>query len=211
MNSSGMNTAISERLIDSTVKPTSRAPRSAAAKRSMPSSMWREVFSSTTMASSTTKPVATVSAISDRLLSEKPRIHITPKVPSSETMVATAGMKVARALRRNRLTTSTTRRIEMPSVTSTSCSEARIEWVRSDATSSEMSLGSASSSEGSRSRTASTVSITLAPACSVISTITAGRPLNSPMVLMFSTPSLTSATSDSRTAASPRQATTRLR
>ena len=63
----GMNTAISDTLIDSTVKPTSRAPRSAAWKRGMPASMWREMFSSTTMASSTTKPVAMVSAISDRL------------------------------------------------------------------------------------------------------------------------------------------------
>jgi hypothetical protein len=70
--------------------------------------MWRLVFSSTTMASSTTKPVATVSAISDRLLSEKPSRYITPKVPSSDTTVATAGMMVARALRRNTLTTSTT-------------------------------------------------------------------------------------------------------
>ena len=33
----------------------------------MPSSRWRVMFSTTTMASSTTKPVATVSAISDRL------------------------------------------------------------------------------------------------------------------------------------------------
>ena len=63
----GMNTAISDRLIDSTVKPTSRAPCSAASQRRMPASMWRVMFSSTTIASSTTKPVATVSAISDRL------------------------------------------------------------------------------------------------------------------------------------------------
>ncbi len=65
--SSGMNTAISEKLIDTTVKPTSRAPLSAACIGRMPFSMWRETFSSTTMASSTTKPVATVSAISERL------------------------------------------------------------------------------------------------------------------------------------------------
>ena len=32
----GRNTAISDRLIDTTVKPTSRAPRSAACKRGMP-------------------------------------------------------------------------------------------------------------------------------------------------------------------------------
>ena len=108
MNSSGMNTATSDRLIDSTVKPTSRAPSSAALKRSMPASMWRLVFSSTTMASSTTKPVATVSAIRLRLFSEKPSRYITPKVPSSDTTVATAGMMVARTLRRKALTTSTT-------------------------------------------------------------------------------------------------------
>ena len=63
-----MNTAISDRLIDSTVKPTSFAPSSAASRGGTPASMWRDVFSRTTMASSTTKPVAMVSAISDRLL-----------------------------------------------------------------------------------------------------------------------------------------------
>ena len=62
-----MNTATSDRLIDSTVKPTSRAPSSAACEARHAASMWREMFSSTTMASSTTKPVAMVSAISDRL------------------------------------------------------------------------------------------------------------------------------------------------
>ncbi len=65
----GRNTATREMLIDSTVKATSRVPRIVASSRDMPPSMWRETFSSTTMASSTTKPVATVSAISDRLLS----------------------------------------------------------------------------------------------------------------------------------------------
>ena len=41
MSSSGMNTATSERLIDSTVKPISREPLSAASNGGMPSSMWR--------------------------------------------------------------------------------------------------------------------------------------------------------------------------
>ena len=63
----GMNTAIREMLIEVTVNPTSRAPRRAACSFGMPSSTWREIFSSTTIASSTTKPVATVSAIRDRL------------------------------------------------------------------------------------------------------------------------------------------------
>ena len=63
----GMKTAISDRLIETTVKPTSREPFSAASIRDMPASRWRVTFSSTMIASSTTKPAAMVSAISDRL------------------------------------------------------------------------------------------------------------------------------------------------
>ena len=64
----GMKTATSETLIEITVKETSRAPRRAASKGATPRSIWRETFSSMTTASSTTKPVAMVSAISERLL-----------------------------------------------------------------------------------------------------------------------------------------------
>ena len=207
MNSSGINTATSDRLIDSTVNPTSRAPSSAALKRSMPASMWRLVFSSTTMASSTTKPVATVSAIRLRLFRLKPIKYITPKVPSSDTTVATAGMKVARTLRKKALTTSTTSAIEISSVTSISCSEARIELVLSDATCTSTSGGNCARSSGSSARTPSTVAITLASGWRVTSTTTAGWPLNRPSVLVFSTPLLTSATSLNRIAAPLRQAT----
>ncbi len=48
-----------------------------------------------TMASSTTKPVAMVSAISVRLLIEKPARYITPKVPISDSGTATLGIRVA--------------------------------------------------------------------------------------------------------------------
>ena len=41
IRSSGMNTAISEKLIDSTVNPISRDPLSAASNGASPSSMWR--------------------------------------------------------------------------------------------------------------------------------------------------------------------------
>ena len=63
----GTKTAISERLMDSTVKPTSPAPRNAACIRVLPASMCRVTFSRTTIASSTTNPVEIVSAISDKL------------------------------------------------------------------------------------------------------------------------------------------------
>ena len=67
MSRMGRNTATSETLIESTVKPISRAPCSAASRGFMPASTWRMMFSSTTMASSTTKPVLMVRAVSDRL------------------------------------------------------------------------------------------------------------------------------------------------
>ena len=69
MNMMGTNTATSEMLIESTVKAISREPASAACSALLPPSMWRAMFSSTAMASSTTKPVAMVSAMSERLSS----------------------------------------------------------------------------------------------------------------------------------------------
>ena len=62
-----MNTAISDRLIEITVKLTSALPSSAASRTCMPPSTCRTMFSSTTTASSTTKPVAMVNAMSERL------------------------------------------------------------------------------------------------------------------------------------------------
>ena len=67
MNKMGVNTATREMEMDITVKPTSRAPRRAARNGLSPISRRRTIFSSTTMASSTTKPVDTVSAMSERL------------------------------------------------------------------------------------------------------------------------------------------------
>jgi hypothetical protein len=62
-----MNTAISDNVIDTMVKPISPAPLSAAWKGDAPSSTWRTTFSITTTASSTTKPTAIAKAISERL------------------------------------------------------------------------------------------------------------------------------------------------
>jgi hypothetical protein len=70
MNSRGRNTAVSDSVIETTVNDTSRAPSNAACMADFPISRWRTMFSSTTIASSTTKPTASVSAMSDRLSSE---------------------------------------------------------------------------------------------------------------------------------------------
>jgi hypothetical protein len=123
---SGMNTATSERVIESTVKPISPAPASAAAKGPLPCSRYRVMFSITTIASSTTKPVEMVSAMSERLSRLYPIRYMTPKVPMSDSGTATLGMMASRGLRRNANTTRMTRMTEMMSDRSTSCTDARI-------------------------------------------------------------------------------------
>ena len=60
-----MNTATSDTVIERIVKPISDAPSSAACSGFFPISMWRTMFSSITMASSTTKPTDSVRAMSE--------------------------------------------------------------------------------------------------------------------------------------------------
>ena len=89
------------------------------------------MFSSMTMASSTTKPTEIVSAISDRLSRLKPTRYMIAAVPISASGTVTLGISVAGTLRRNTKITITTSAIESTSVNSTSCTEARIVCVRS--------------------------------------------------------------------------------
>ena len=103
-----MNTTASAMFIDSRVGPTSPAPRKAASVGVAPSSMWREMFSSTTMASSTTSTAATIRAISDSVLSEKPSSQMMPSAPNSETGIASVGISAARQSPRKASTTNTT-------------------------------------------------------------------------------------------------------
>ena len=174
MKSSGTKTATSDTLIEVTVKPTSRAPCSAARKGGMSRSMWRAMFSTTTMASSTRKPIDTIKAINDSVSSEKPMTCIIAKVPISETGIARLGIKVARALRRNRNTTSTTSAMASISVSWVSCSEARMPGARSSCTLSEALCGNWLSSVAMRSRMPAMVSMTLAPLLALITRSTAG-------------------------------------
>ena len=67
MNSSGISTATSDTVSEMIVKPICSAPFTAASSGFAPRSMWRLMFSNMTIASSTTKPVAMVSAIRLRL------------------------------------------------------------------------------------------------------------------------------------------------
>jgi hypothetical protein len=107
------------------------------------------MFSSTTIASSTTKPVAMVSAISERLSRLKPSRYMPLKVPMSETGTTTAGTSAARTSPSARNTTKVTSPTASKSVHLVSRSEARMVALRSDTMVKFTSLGSAAWSCGS--------------------------------------------------------------
>ena len=131
MNSTGMKTAASESVMDMMVKPISLDPFNAAAKGGSPASMCRTMFSSITMASSTTKPTHSVSAMSDRLSRLYPSRYITANVPISDKGTARLGMTVAERLRRNRKITSTTSATVSFNVNFTSFTDSRMDCERS--------------------------------------------------------------------------------
>ena len=93
--------------------------------------MLRSTFSTTTMASSTTMPMASTSPNRLSALIEKPNRCITAKVPTTDTGTASSGMMEARQVCRNRITTSTTSRIASSSVWTTDSIDARTNCVGS--------------------------------------------------------------------------------
>ncbi len=201
MNSSGISTAISEKVREISVKPICRAPLSAASSGVAPSSRWRAMFSSMTMASSTTKPVAMVRAISVRLFTEKPARYITPKVPTRDSGTAMEGISVALTRRRNRKVTITTRAMASISSCCTSRTEARMVWVRSVSTITSRPAGRLAVIFGSSSWMRSTTSMTLAPGWRWMFSSTAWFWLAQAARRSFSAPSTMVATSFRRSAA----------
>ena len=69
-----------------------------AASGGNPASSWRSTFSTTTIASSTTRPIASTMPSRLSMFSEKPQTSITASVATSETGIAIVGMMVARQL-----------------------------------------------------------------------------------------------------------------
>ena len=80
-----------------------------ASRGDIPCSMWCSTASTTTIASSTTRPIASTRPNSDRVLIEKPSNGKNAKVPTSETGTASSGIKVARQPCRKMKTTMMTR------------------------------------------------------------------------------------------------------
>src|SRR5260370_21641751 len=127
------------------------------------------MFSSITMASSTTKPTAMVKAIKDRLSRLKLSTNIIATVPSSASGTVTPGMIVAQTVRKNRKITSTTSTMVIISVISTSLTEALMVVVRLATVSTLMEGGTEANACGSSASTWSTASMTFAPGCLNIS------------------------------------------
>ena len=96
-----------------------------------PSWMLRSTFSTTTMASSTTMPMASTRPNNDRALIEPCTMFITAKVPTMETGTASSGMIDARHVCRKRITTSTTNANASSSVWTTASMESRTKTVGS--------------------------------------------------------------------------------
>src|SRR3990167_938754 len=131
MNAVGMNTAHSTSVVATIGPVTSRIACCVASTGDLPSAMLRSTFSTTTMASSTTMPMASTSPNSDSAFSEKPNRCMTAKVPTSDTGTATSGMIDARQVCRNSTTTMTTSNTASNSVHTTALIEPRMKMVGS--------------------------------------------------------------------------------
>ena len=137
MKAMGRKTMTRVRLIAITAKAISDVPFRAASRGDSPSSMCRWMFSTTTMASSTTIPMARTRASRVSVLTEKPRAWKAANVPTMETGIAREGMMVARQLRRKRRMTRTTRAKATKIVSSTSATDRSMKRALFTATSTE--------------------------------------------------------------------------
>ena len=73
------------------------------------SSIMRSTFSTTTIASSTTRPMASTSPKRVRMFNENPKISMKPKVPINEIGTAMVGISVARQFCNEKNTTTITK------------------------------------------------------------------------------------------------------
>ncbi len=105
MNATGTNTAMMENVVDATAMPISAVPLRAAVIRSSPRSMWRTMFSRTTIASSISTPIASDRPSSVMKLSVKPQAHTAMNAAMAEVGSDSPVMSVERQEFRNAYTT----------------------------------------------------------------------------------------------------------
>src|SRR5262245_267648 len=125
----GMNTADRISAMPMTGPDTSFIAWRVAAFGSRPCSMWWITASTTTIASSTTMPMASTRPNIDRVLTENPSRGKKMNVPTSETGTVSSGMNVARKFCRKMKTTRVTRMTASTNVLTISWSEASTEGV----------------------------------------------------------------------------------
>ena len=131
MNAVGIKTEQRTSAIATNAPPTSVIALRAASRGLRPLSMWCSIASTTTMASSTTIPIARTTPKSETLLIENPKADIAAKVPINETGIAMSGMSAARQVWRKTSTTRTTSAIASKSVFCASWIDSRTETVGS--------------------------------------------------------------------------------
>src|SRR6266436_1655713 len=134
-SATGTNTATSTNEVATTAPATSFIATEAALCGSvMPSTMCRSTFSITTIASSTTNPVASVMPNSVNVLIENPKALMNIKVPTSDTGIVIAGINVLRQSCKNKKMTAITSAMACNSVISTSRMDSLTTLVVSKAT-----------------------------------------------------------------------------
>ena len=110
---------------------SSRAPMIAAWMRDLPSRTWRSTFSTTTIASSTTRPTDSTMARIVRRFRLKPNAYMKIAAPTREIGMATSGTSAVRTEPMNRNTTRATIAMVSPRVLVISWSASRMNMVPS--------------------------------------------------------------------------------
>ena len=129
MKPHGTNTAQSTSATPTTGPVTSSIARYEASRGESPFSIQRSTFSTTTIASSTTIPIASTRPKRERLLRLNPSPAMKANVPTIATGTAISGISVARQFCRNTSTTRATRMIASRSVLSTSAFDSSMKGV----------------------------------------------------------------------------------
>jgi hypothetical protein len=91
-----MNTAMIEKVVEATAMPISAVPSRAAVRRSAPFSMWRTMFSRTTIASSISTPIASDRPSRVMKFSVKPHSQTAMKAAITEVGSDSAVIRVER-------------------------------------------------------------------------------------------------------------------
>ncbi|MNI72280.1 hypothetical protein D3C73_1282140 [compost metagenome] len=166
MNATGINTAHNTSTMATTGPATSSMARLAASLGViLCTCMLRSTFSITTIASSTTMPMASTMPNSVSMFTENPSASMPMKVPTIDTGTAITGISVARRLCRNRNTTITTSTSASKKVWITSEIDARVKAVVSITILYSMPSGKVAFMSARVLVTAADTSRALAPGC----------------------------------------------